>query len=89
MSYAVFLHPKAAKELRKLPTGIRARITGRARELRKHPDQIGKQLSQSDFWSLRVGDYRVIYQVDFGEKRVVILFIGHRSKVYDDFTNML
>ncbi len=89
MSYAVFLHPKAAKELKKLEPKIRTRITQAAKELRENPDKIGKPLSQSDFWSLRVGDYRVIYQVDFGEKRVVILFIGHRSKVYDDFTNML
>jgi mRNA interferase RelE/StbE len=89
VSYAVFLHPKAAKELKKLPANIRSRITERARELREHPAQVGKQLSQSDFFSLRVGDYRVIYQIDEREKQVVILFVGHRSKVYDDFTNML
>ncbi len=89
MSYAVFLHPNAAKELAKLETQIRARVTERARQLREHPDQIGKRLSQSDFWSLRVGDYRLIYQIYQKEKRVVILFVGHRSKVYDDFANML
>ncbi len=89
MSYAVFLHPNAAKELAKLETQIRARVTERARQLRENPDQIGKRLSQSDFWSLRVGYYRLIYQIDQKEKRVVILFVGHRSKVYDDFSKML
>ena len=88
MTYAVFLHPKAAKELNKLEAGIRARIVERARELRHNPAGIGKSLRQSDFWSLRVGDYRAIYCVDLDRKRVVILFVGHRGKVCDDFSKM-
>jgi mRNA interferase RelE/StbE len=89
VTYAVFLHLKAAKELKKLETGIRARIIERARELRQNPTAIGKSLSQTDYWTLRVGDYRVIYEIDQGKKKVVILFVGQRSKVYDDFSKML
>ena len=89
MTYTVFLHPKAAKELNKLEAGIRARIVERARELRHNPAGIGKSLRQSDFWSLRVGDYRAIYCIDLDRKQVVILFVGHRGKVYDDFSKML
>ena len=89
MTYAVFLHTKAAKELNKLEAGIRARIVERARELRYNPAGIGKSLCQSDFWSLRVGDYRAIYRIDLDRKQVVILFVGHRDKVYDDFSKML
>ncbi|HZY95129.1 MAG TPA: type II toxin-antitoxin system RelE/ParE family toxin [Candidatus Bathyarchaeia archaeon] len=33
--------------------------------------------------SLRIGDYRIIYTVIEREKRVVLLTVGHRSKVYD------
>lgn len=89
MSFTVLLHPKAAKELKRIETKIRARIIERAKELRENPDKIGKPLKQSDFWSLRVGDYRTVYQIDRSRKQVVILFIGHRSKVYDDFSKML
>lgn len=89
MSYAVFLHPKAAKELKKLEASIRTRIVERLTELRENPDGKGKRLSQSDFWSLRVGDCRVIYEIDRNKKRVLVLFVGHRSKVYDDFSKML
>ena len=89
MTFTVLLHPKAAKELEKLEAGIRARIVDRARELRQDPAALGKTLSQSDFFSLRVGDYRVIYQLDYDRKQVVILFVGHRSKVYEDFSKML
>ena len=88
MTYRVFLHPKAAKELSKLDAVIRRRIIARAEDLRENPTG-GKQLSQSEFWNLRVGDYRIIYHINRNDERVVLLFVGHRSKVYDDFSKML
>ena len=88
MTYSVLLHPKAAKELESLDSQTRARIVERVRELCDKPEA-GKPLTQSDFWSLRVGDYRAIYQIDRERRQVVVLFVGHRSKVYDDFAKML
>jgi mRNA interferase RelE/StbE len=88
VTYSVLLHPNAAKELQRLNSQTRARIVERARELRDKPEA-GKPLPQSDYWSLRVGDYRAIYQIDREQKQVVILFVGQRSKVYDDFAKML
>jgi mRNA interferase RelE/StbE len=89
VTFTVLLHPKAAKELKKTEKSVQARIIERAKELRKNPAKIGKPLLQSDFWSMRIGDYRVIYQINQDKNQVVILFIGHRSKVYDDFSRML
>ncbi len=89
MSFKVLLHPKAAKELQKIEKQIHPRIIQSAKQLREKPDKLGKLLKQSDYWSLSVGDYRVIYEIDQNKKQVVILFIGHRSKVYDDFSKML
>jgi mRNA interferase RelE/StbE len=89
VTFKVLLHPKAAKELQKTEAPIRTRIVASAKQLRENPDKIGKPLKQSDFWSLRVGDYRVIYEIDQNRRQVVILFVGHRSKIYDDFSKML
>jgi len=77
--FAVLLHPKAAKALKKIENSVRLRIVERLRELRNRPERVGKRLKYSDFWSLRVGDYRVIYEVDRGKDQVVVLFIGHRK----------
>jgi mRNA interferase RelE/StbE len=88
VTFAVLLHPKAAKELEKTENQIRRRIIERAKELRENPDKIGKPLRQSDFWSARIADYRIIYQIDGKKNQVVIFFIGHRSTVYDDFLKM-
>ena len=90
VTFKVLLHPEAAKELQKTEKNIRTRIVESAKQLRENPDKIGKPLKQSDFWSLRVGgDYRVIYEINPDKNQVVILFVGHRSKVYDDFSKML
>lgn len=89
MSFKVFLHPKAAKELQKTEKPIRTRILKSAKQPCEKPDKVGKALKQSDFWSLRVGDYRIIYEIDKNKNQVVILFVGHRSKVYDDLSKML
>ena len=88
MSFAVPLHPKAAKELDKLERQIKDRIIARLKDLRDKPQTLGKILKPSSFWSLRIGDYRVIYEIDKPKKRVVVLFVGHRKKVYDDFSKL-
>lgn len=88
MNYKIFLHPKAAKFLEKLDTSKRQRIKGKIKELKKNPE-LGKHLRYSPFWSLRIGDYRVIYEIVKEKRQIIILFIGHRKKVYNDFSKLL
>lgn len=88
MSFKVFLHPKSARFLSKLDKDSRARIRSKVKELEDHPERRGKRLRYSDFWTLRIGDYRAIYEIDEGENRVIVLFIGHRENVYDDFSKL-
>ncbi|MDH5390877.1 MAG: type II toxin-antitoxin system RelE/ParE family toxin [Candidatus Bathyarchaeota archaeon] len=88
MTFTVLLHPKAVKALEKIEEQTRLRITEKLRELRNRPERVGKRLKYSEFWSLRLGDYRAIYEINRDKNQVVILFIGHRKKVYDDFSKM-
>ena len=57
------------------------------KELERTPDR-GDQMKPSQFRRLRVGDYRVIYEIDLHSKRVIVLHVGHRKNVYDDFTRL-
>jgi len=86
--FTVLLHPKAAKELKKIENATKARIVERLRDLKDNPERVGKILKHSNFWSLRVGDYRAIYEIDRTRRQVIVLFIGHRKKVYDDFSKL-
>ena len=88
MVFAVLLHPKAAKELEKIENTTKTRIVERLRDLKDNLERVGKILRHSNFWSLRVGDYRAIYEIDRTKRQVVVLFIGHRKKVYDDFSKL-
>ena len=50
----------------------------------EHPRQRGKPLTTNlaGLWRYRVGDYRVICDIQDGELVVLVLQIGHRSEVY-------
>lgn len=80
----VILHPKAARALSKLDEATKQRMRSRLKELESRPEG-GKWLRYSDFWVLRVGDYRAIYEI---EEDIVVLFIGHRRNVYEDFSKL-
>ena len=87
MTYKVLLHPKAAKILSK--TTEKARITDKLKQLKIDPQKAGKRLKHSEYYRLRIGDYRAIYEIDQTKKQVIILYIGHRKNVYDDFSKLL
>jgi mRNA interferase RelE/StbE len=87
MSYNVLLHPKAKTFLDKRNQEVRKRIRKKLEELKKYSER-DNHLRYSLFWSLRVGNYRIIYEIDKKEQKVIILFIGHRKDVYDDFSKL-
>ena len=84
MTYSVLLTPRAARSIRKLERSVGGRIQKTLAELALNPE-VGEQLKPSKFWKIRVGDYRVIYEIDRSADRVIVLFIGHRKNVYDEF----
>jgi mRNA interferase RelE/StbE len=88
MHYTVLLHPKANAFLEGLDNELQKRIRKKLRILASNPEK-GEKLKRSDFWRLRIGDYRAIYEIDYSNNRVIVLFIGHRKDVYDDFSRLI
>ncbi|MBI4167495.1 MAG: type II toxin-antitoxin system RelE/ParE family toxin [Candidatus Aenigmarchaeota archaeon] len=88
MSFNVILHPSAAKFLESLDGQFKERVKNKLEELKQYPER-GKPLKYSHFRSLRIGDYRALYEIHRASKEVVILFIGHRRDVYDDFSKLI
>ena len=89
MTYSILLHQRVAKQLEKMDAGFRNRIKSALKELVESPESKGEHLRPSDYWKMRIGDYRAIYQIERSKKLVVVVFVGHRRKVYDDFERML
>jgi len=83
-SYRVGIHPEAARDLASILRNLAERIL-RAIEhrLSRAPDQYGERLRKSlrGVWKLRVGNYRVAYEILGGEVRVY--GVMDRREVYD------
>jgi mRNA interferase RelE/StbE len=83
MSYAVFILRRAQRELAKLPTDSYERTKEAIRRLGEDPRPSGcKKLTGREGWRIRVGNYRVIYEIDDEVRTVTIFHIGHRRDVY-------
>lgn len=84
-SYSIHITSKAQKDIRKLDSKVRSRIITAILRLKtnRYPQQFkpisGKQIAQ---FRLRVGDYRILYDVYNHSKTVLILRIGHRKDIY-------
>ncbi len=88
MSYPIFLHPKADVALKKLDKKTQVTVKKKIRGLRDIPKK-GERLLGTNFWKIRAGNYRVIYEIETKPNRVLILYIGHRKHVYDEFQRLL
>jgi len=83
MSYSVETTSSAERDLKKLPPEDARRVGKRLKELKHDPRPSGtKKLRDSPFYRVRVGGYRIIYDVLDDENRVVILRIRHRREAY-------
>jgi mRNA interferase RelE/StbE len=84
MAYAIQFKPNALRQLEELPHAVRNRLGATIEALCDDPFPAGcKKLSGvPDTWRVRVGDYRVIYQVHRRILLVLVLTVGHRREVY-------
>ena len=83
MNYRVLLERSAQKALELLSREVRERIYSALTSLSRNPRPPGcKKLKESNYWRLRVGDYRTIYEIDDAARVVLVLRIAHRSEVY-------
>ena len=83
--YRVTVASSAEREVQRLPKSTRVRLLEWLTKLETQPrPPICVKLKASDFYRIRIGDYRVIYAIDDGARLVEILMVGHRRDVYRD-----
>lgn len=87
MIFKIIFSEKALKELKKLDKHTALFITGWLRkniEGCSDPRQHGKGLTanRSGQWRYRVGDYRIITEIQDDKVIVLVLAIGHRKNIY-------
>jgi mRNA interferase RelE/StbE len=83
MPYAVAILRRAQREMAGLPLPIYERVRDCIRTLAADPRPAGcLRLTGRNGWRIRVGDYRVIYEIADSKRSVLILHVGHRRDVY-------
>lgn len=83
MTYAVFIEARADKALGKLPREVQERLDPAMDALAENPKPPGsRKLSGREGFRIRVGDYRVLYNVDDAEMTVTVTRVGHRGSIY-------
>ena len=85
MSYRVVYKPAAGRDVDKLPPHVLPRLRDSIAALAEIPRPPGckKLKGPGGMWRIRVGDYRVVYEVDDSSLVVRILRAGHRRDVYE------
>jgi mRNA interferase RelE/StbE len=82
--YEVYLEKAAENDLKRLPTATFQRIIPQIRALAENPRPSGcrKLAGSKNDWRIRVGDHRVLYEIDEKVKAVRIMRVRHRREVY-------
>lgn len=88
MAWRIEFEDVAMKELAKLDKQVARRILTFLRErvaVLDDPRSVGEALKGSklgEFWKYRVGDYRIITNIEDGVMRILVLKVGNRREVY-------
>ena len=83
MIYALRILPRAEKELSALDSRPYDSVKKKIDALRDEPRPPGcRKLADYRGWRIRVGDYRVVYEIDDAARTVTVLRVGHRKEIY-------
>jgi mRNA interferase RelE/StbE len=85
VSYRLVLKPAARRDLDALPADVFERVDPHILALADNPRPHGtvKLRGTRNGYRVRVGDYRIIYEIDDRERTVRVGRVGHRREVYD------
>lgn len=82
--YEIIISDQAFKQLEKLEKSIQERIIKVLERIRIRPEVHVTKLVGDAGYKLRVGDYRVILDIDENKLSILVIKIGHRKNIYKD-----
>lgn len=82
--YNLIFEKKALDFLNKLEKENKVRIWNKLQQCKEEPFRFLEHLEEIDGYKLRVGDYRLIIDVDNFAKTLRILKAGHRKNIYEN-----
>jgi mRNA interferase RelE/StbE len=83
--YQIHIQDSAARELAQLDKQVARRVVKRIRWLAANVEAVKPDALSGDLaglYKLRVGDYRVVYEILHSEQVIVVQLVGHRREIY-------
>jgi mRNA interferase RelE/StbE len=82
--YRVFFKSSADRALKRLPVAVQRRIVAEVDSLANNPRPPGvaKMSGAENLWRIRIGDYRVVYEIHNDRLIVLVLRVAHRKDIY-------
>ena len=81
--YSVIFTEVAEKQFKKLPKQIQDRIVKSLERIRIRPEAFIEKLVGISGYKLRVGDYRVILDLENDKLLILVIKVGHRKNIYN------
>ena len=81
--YKIIFDKKSLHDLNKLDKEVRDRIWDKVQECNQDPFHFFEKLTETEGFKLRIGDWRVVADIDRANQTISVLKIGHRKNVYD------
>ncbi len=81
MTYGIIFSDSSLKQLKKLEKNVQERIILTLERIKIRPQAYVTKLVGDPGYRLRVGDYRVILDIDEGNLIILVIKIGHRKKI--------
>ncbi len=82
MSYEITFTDTSRRQFRKLKKDVQERIIKALERIRIRPESYVKKLVGDPGYRLRVGDYRIILDIQKSELIILVIKIGHRKNIY-------
>jgi len=82
MSYGIIFSDKAFMQLKKLEQKTQERIIKVLERIRIRPESFVTKIVGDPGFRLRVGEYRVIVDIEKEKLLILVIKIGHRSRIY-------
>ena len=83
MKYEVRYDPKCDKYLEKLPKNIASRIVKKMREVGENGRGIELLKDELYGYKVRVGDYRILIDIEYSPPTIIVRIIDHRGRIYE------
>ena len=82
MDFQIIWSESASKELKKLDRTVAKRIFTKVSQLHENPYNNITKLVDLPYYRLRVGDFRIILDINNNILQVLVLKVGHRKNIY-------